>query len=139
MTLTGPARPGGMEPVGRPLRPICMRRFLMLAVGVSALLAGCATGGQVTTGTSQLPTPPAGFGPACGHPGTLVTLLAVPVVVKRDVCDITGVNLRYGLAEVTVPASGRAERQVETFAPTTAPLHILVVVDPTTGDVTVTG
>src|SRR4051794_32362578 len=81
----------GGEPVGPGERPIGMRRLLLPAVGLLVLLAGCARGDQVTAAASQLPTPPAGFGPACGHPGTVVTVLAVPVVVRRDACEITGV------------------------------------------------
>ncbi len=121
-----------------------MRRFVVIAVVLAAAvlvaMTGCAgTSGQPTGGVTLAPTPPPEFAAGCGHPGTLVTVLAVPVVVHRAACDLTGVQLRYGLAEVTVPASGRAERQVETFAPTTAPIHILVVVADGTGDVTITG
>jgi hypothetical protein len=82
---------------------------------------------------------PGEFQPACGHPGAKVTVLAVPVTIPRTSCDITGVELTYGLATVTVPAHGRAERQVETLVATTEPIKIVVTVDVTTLDVTVAG
>lgn len=66
-------------------------------------------------------------------------MLAVPVTIARATCDITGVELTYGLATVTVPAQGKAERQVETLVATTEPVKIVVTVDATTMDVTITG
>ncbi len=93
-------------------------------------------------GRGEPPYPPGipeEFSAACLHPGALVDVRAVPVTIAHASCDLTGVRLRYGLASAVVPASGRADDQVETFASTTAPTQIAIVVAPGTQDVTVTG
>ena len=49
---------------------------------------------------------PAEFRPACGHPGSHVTVQRVPVTVPHAVCDLTGVILSYpGRGGATVPGS----------------------------------
>jgi hypothetical protein len=82
---------------------------------------------------------PAEFVPGCGHAGTVVTITAVPVTVFRASCDVTGVEVHFGLASAVVPASGRVEHHVETLVATDVPTRIVVTVDDTTHDVTITG
>lgn len=120
-----------------------MRRLLTAAACAIGLLAGGSLVSGCAQDTSGSPpgdsAPPAEFRPACGHPGAQVQVLSAPVTIEHRTCDLTGVTVRYGLASVVVPATGRAERQVETFASTTSPTHIAVVVDQQTHDVTITG
>jgi hypothetical protein len=120
-----------------------MRRLLTakacaMACAIGAL-TGAVSGCAQNTSGSPNGAPPAEFRPACGQPGARVQVRSVPVTIEHRACDLTGVEVRYGLAAVAVPASGRAERQVQTFAPTTSPTHILVIVDQRTHDVTITG
>ena len=49
---------------------------------------------------------PPEFRPACGHPGSHVTVQRVPVTVPHALCDLTGVILSYpGRGGATVPGS----------------------------------
>jgi hypothetical protein len=76
------------------------------------------------------PVPPE-FRPACGHPGSKVTVRQVPVTVPHALCDLTGVILSYpghGGAEVRdIPGRGVGNSK-----------GIQVEVDAHTMDVTVT-
>lgn len=48
---------------------------------------------------------PAEFRPACGRPGTHVTVRQVPVTVPHAACDLAGVSLSYpGRGGATVPS-----------------------------------
>lgn len=76
---------------------------------------------------------PAVFVSACGHPGTQVTVTALPVMVPRALCDLTGVVVIYGETGVTVPAHGGV--QADADGPSGA-TDIGASVDPSTGDVT---
>lgn len=79
------------------------------------------------------------FAPACGHPGTTVTVPKTPVTVRRSECDLTGVIVRLsnGYGSV-VPAQGTSEGDVDAgIGATPASGGINVSVDPTTGDVTI--
>ena len=74
---------------------------------------------------------PPEFRPACGCPGSHVTVRQVPVTIPHAVCDLTGVRLSY-------PGHGGA-------AVTTAPGHVIgnskgfrLKVDAHTLDVTIT-
>jgi hypothetical protein len=44
-----------------------------------------------TPAGSQQQAVPAYLIAACGHPGVQATLLAVPITIPRDQCDLTGV------------------------------------------------
>ena len=120
-----------------------MRTWLSLVVGgivgLSALAACGSRSERATRGTDTTAVVPAEFVPACGHPGTVVTITAVPITVFRASCDVTGVEVHYGLASAVVPAMGRVERHVETLVATDQPTRIVVTVDDTTHDVTITG
>ena len=84
--------------------------------------------------TVQLNTAvPAVLVPACGHPGTPVTVTALPVIIPRALCDLTGVVVIYGQTGVTVPAHGGV--QADADGPSGA-TDIGAYVDPSTGDVT---
>ena len=49
---------------------------------------------------------PPEFRPACGRPGSHVTVQRVPVTVPHALCDLTGVIVRYpGRGGATVPGS----------------------------------
>jgi len=49
---------------------------------------------------------PPEFRPACGHPGSHVTVQRVPVTVPHALCDMTGVIVSYpGRGGATVPGS----------------------------------
>jgi len=70
------------------------------------------------------------FRPACGRPGSRVTVRQVPVTVPHLLCDLTGVTLSYpghGGAVVPFPAHGVANSK-----------GIQVQVDARTLDVTIT-
>src|SRR6185312_13631250 len=71
------------------------------------------------------------FRPACGRPGTHVTVGQVPVTVPHAVCDLTGVSLSFpGRGGATVPARpGCAIGNSNGFQ---------VMVDSRTRDVTIT-
>lgn len=112
-----------------------MTKFLVLAACTVALTSGCAA----STGGSSGPPVPAEFATACGHPGAKVEVLSVPVTIRHAACDLTGVELTYGLATIVVPDHGHDERQVETLVATTSPTKITVTVDAKTHDLTVTG
>ena len=67
------------------------------------ILAG--RGPSATVGR-DLTAVPAEFRPACGHPGSHVTVQRVPVTVPHAVCDLTGVIVSYpGRGGATVPGS----------------------------------
>jgi hypothetical protein len=85
--------------------------------------------GQVV-GRDLTAVPPE-FRPACGRPGSDVTVRRVPVTVPHALCDLTGVILSYpgrgGAAVPDAPGSGVANSQ-----------GFRVQVDAHTQDVTVT-
>jgi hypothetical protein len=108
-------------------------------VGLSPLAACGSMSQQTAGGTSTTIGVPAEFVPGCGHPGTVVTITAVPVTVFRASCDVTGVEVHFGLVSAVVPAAGRVEHHVETLVATDEPTRIVVTVDDTTHDVTITG
>src|SRR4051795_3161925 len=76
------------------------------AVLIMALSVGCGGSGsntaQVTSG------PPREFRAACGHPGATVKVRHVPVTVKHDECDLTGVLIDYRNDTMRVPPVGQA-------------------------------
>jgi hypothetical protein len=83
-----------------------------------------------TVGRDLTAVPPE-FRPACGQPGSDVTVRQVPVTVPHALCDLTGVILSYpgrgGAAVPDSPGSGVANSQ-----------GFQVQVDAHTQDVTVT-
>jgi len=87
--------------------------------------------GHSKTLCRNLTTVPPEFRPACGHPGSRVTVRQVPVMVPHALCDLTGVILSYpghgGAAVPDSPGSGVANSK-----------GIQVEVDAHTRDVTVT-
>ena len=88
-----------------------------------------ASGATVQVNTAV----PAVFVPACGHPGTQVTVTALPVIIPRAQCDLTGVVVLYGETGVTVPADGGVQADADG---TSGATDIGAYVDPSTGDVT---
>ncbi len=87
--------------------------------------------GQAKTAGRDLTAVPPEFRPACGRPGSDVTVRQVPVTVPHALCDLTGVILSYpghgGAAVPDSPGSGVANSQ-----------GFQVQVDAHTQDVTVT-
>jgi hypothetical protein len=87
--------------------------------------------GQGKTVSRDLTAVPPEFRPACGRPGSEVTVRHVPVTVPHALCDLTGVILSYpgrgGAAVPDSPGSGVANSQ-----------GVQVQVDAHTQDVTVT-
>jgi len=131
---------GAREPGAPALRPIEMSRRIIAVLCGALLLGGCARSAGSPGGAQRTRAAVAAeFVPACGQPGATVVVLAVPVTVRHADCDLVGVELHYGLATAVVPASGRVERHVETYAPTSEPIRIVITVADGTGDVTVTG
>ena len=62
--------------------------------------------GPSATVCRDLTAVPPEFRPACGHPGSHVTVQRVPVTVPHAVCDLTGVIVSYpGRGGATVPGS----------------------------------
>jgi hypothetical protein len=62
--------------------------------------------GQGMTVRRDLTAVPPEFRPACGRPGSDVTVRQVPVTVLHALCDLTGVILSYpGRGGATVPDS----------------------------------
>jgi hypothetical protein len=103
---------------------------LAVSLGAALLLAGCGTSG----GTEALTAPPPPeFAAACGHPGTVVVVKQLPVVVPHATCDLTGVVVRHAGVGVTVPRSGDA--RVDAQGPAAATLVASVAAR--TGDVTI--
>lgn len=102
--------------------------------GVCARLEerGCVVAGQGQTKIGRdLTAIPPEFRPACGRPGSDVTVRQVPVTVPHALCDLTGVILSYpGRGGAAVPASpGKGVANSKGFQ---------VQVDAYTRDVTVT-
>jgi hypothetical protein len=63
-------------------------------------------GPRETVGRDLTAVPPE-FRPACGRPGSRVTVRQVPVTVPHALCDLTGVLLSYpGRGGAVVPAPG---------------------------------
>ena len=86
--------------------------------------------GRDETVCRDLTAVPPEFRPACGRPGSRVTVRQVPVTVSHALCDLTGVTLSYpghGGAVVPFPAHGVANSK-----------GIQVQVDARTLDVTIT-
>ena len=87
--------------------------------------------GRAESVCRDLTAVPPEFRPACGRPGSHVTVRQVPVTIPHAVCDLTGVHLSY-------PGHGGA-------AVTAAPGHVVgnsmgfrLKVDARTLDVTIT-
>ena len=92
------------------------------------ILAGHGPGAAVGRDLSAVPLE---FRPACGHPGSHVTVQRVPVTVPHALCDLTGVIVRYpGRGGATVPGSPGAG--------VANSLGLQLQVDAHTQDVTVT-
>jgi hypothetical protein len=70
---------------------------------------------------------------ACGHPGSTVTLERLPVTIRHGECDLTGIEIRYGMTGITVPSSGTVAAVADGVSSSTT---LIAEVDPTTGDVT---
>ncbi len=71
---------------------------------------GYAQGGQDRAETvyRDLTAVPPEFRPACGRPGSRVTVRQVPVTVPHALCDLTGVTLSYsGHGGAVVPFPGK--------------------------------
>jgi hypothetical protein len=87
--------------------------------------------GQGKTAGRDLTAVPPEFRPACGRPGSRVTIRQVPVTVPHALCDLTGVILSYagrgGAAVPDSPGSGVCNS-----------MGFQVEVDAHTQDVTVT-
>jgi len=67
------------------------------------ILAGQGPGATLCRDLTAVPPE---FRPACGRPGSHVTVRQVPVTVSHALCDLTGVILSYpGRGGATVPAS----------------------------------
>lgn len=115
----------------------------MLAVTAALALAGCAhssTPIHPDDGLGDQSAVPVEFRPACGQMNVVVTVKTVPVTVKHVDCDLSRAVIQYGLAQASVPEPGKTQSTtVDTFAATTEPTHVVVVVDAMTLDVTVTG
>ena len=122
------------------------------------LAAGCANASSVAAGaavtqtttakaagiTSPTPTRgpvPAEFARACGHPGSTVIVIKVPVVVRHKDCDLTGVIIRIGAdgAGSVVPDPGGSSTAVVDVAAGSRPppAELDLAVDADTSDVTV--
>ena len=90
-----------------------------------------AAEGHGNTVCRDLTAVPPEFRPACGHPGSRVTVRQVPVTVPHALCDLTGVILSYpghgGAAVRDSPGHGVGNSK-----------GIRVEVDAHTMDVTVT-
>ena len=64
--------------------------------------------GRAETVYRDLTAVPPEFRPACGRPGSRVTVRQVPVTVPHALCDLTGVTLAYpGHGGAVVPSSGK--------------------------------
>jgi len=87
--------------------------------------------GRGQTIRRDLTAVPPEFHPACGRPGSHVTVRQVPVTVRHAACDLTGVALSFpGHGGATVPARpGSAIGNSQGFQ---------VTVDSRTRDVTIT-
>src|SRR5204863_44046 len=63
--------------------------------------------GRAETVYRDLTAVPPEFRPACGRPGSRVTVRRVPVTVPHALCDLTGVTLSYpGHGGAVVPSPG---------------------------------
>lgn len=63
--------------------------------------------GRAETVYRDLTAVPPEFRPACGRPGSRVTVRQVPVKVQHALCDLTGVTLSYpGHGGAVVPSPG---------------------------------
>ena len=73
---------------------------------------------------------PPEFRPACGRPGTHVTVRQAPVTIPHTLCDLTGVHLSYpGHGGAVTPSPGHGTANSKGFR---------VEVDARTLDVTIT-
>src|SRR5579862_5784117 len=64
--------------------------------------------GRAETVYRDLTAVPPEFHPACGRPGSRVTVRQVPVTVPHALCDLTGVTLSYpGHGGAVVPSPGK--------------------------------
>jgi len=86
--------------------------------------------GRAETVYRDLTAVPPEFRPACGRPGSHVTVRQVPVTVSHALCDLTGVTLSYpGHGGAVVPSPGHGVANSK---------GIRVQVDARTLDVTIT-
>jgi hypothetical protein len=68
---------------------------------------GYVQGGAETVHRDLTAVPPE-FRPACGRPGSRVTVRQVPVTVPHALCDLTGVTVSYpGHGGAVVPSPGQ--------------------------------
>jgi hypothetical protein len=116
------------------------RRIRVSRVRTSAVLAvlGCgfsvATACSAPNSTENPAAPlPSAVRAACGHPGSTVTLERLPVTIRHADCDLTGVEVRYGMTGLTVPSSEMVGAAADGISSSTT---LVVEVDPTIGDVT---
>jgi hypothetical protein len=70
---------------------------------------------------------------ACGHPGSTIILEQLPMTIRHRDCDLTGVQVRYGMTGITVPSSGIVGANADGISSSTT---LIAEVDPATGDVT---
>jgi hypothetical protein len=107
------------------------RRLALTVLLVPLLLTGCGGAGG---GQSLSPGTPPEAAAACGHPGAVVHLKKVPVVIRHTGCDLTGVILRYGDVGATVPTSGGVTAEGDGLRGGST---LTLTVDPKTKDVAV--
>jgi hypothetical protein len=128
-----------------------MLRLMAMRLSGIALLAFLLVGASGCTSeanTADSPQPPEfvnslpdEFQHACGKPGSVVAVQAVPVTVQQADCDLTGVTIDYRGARLDVPQRGQTEAAVfdgvydDAGAPSTS--FGLVVRRAETGNVTV--
>jgi hypothetical protein len=123
------------EPQSRVARRIRVSRARQAAV---VLAVGCGLGLATACGSAystEKPAPPlpSAVRAVCGHPGSTVTLERLPVTIRHGDCDLTGVEVRYGMTGITVPSSGTVGAVADGISSSTT---LIAEIDPTTGDVT---
>jgi hypothetical protein len=109
-----------------------VRRTLAAALTAAAVAGcgGCAT--AVLAGRDGYV--PEEVRTACWRPSAAVRLTSLPITVSHRLCDLTGVDIYFDIATVTVPARGTANECADGME---GGACIVVEVDPRTGDVTV--
>ena len=104
----------------------------LIAALVCCLNLAAACGAPNPGETAAAPLPSA-VRTACGHPGSTVIIERLPVTIRHHDCDLTGVEVRYGMTGVTVPSSGIVGANADGIGSSTT---LIAEVDPATGDVT---
>lgn len=108
---------------------------MLIAALACCLAAEAACSASQRNGNAAEPVP-SGVRAACGHPASAASLERLPVTVRHRECDLTGVEVRYGMTGVTVPSSGMVAANADGISSSTT---LIAEVDPTTGDVTFQG